>query len=82
MCRFRIQNETLNYQWKDKVTFPALEQSDGCVYLDQTFSEDNRGIRFYSVEISNYESVMAFSDISISILMESVMAYSDYHSPK
>ena len=71
MCRFRIQYETLDYQGKDKVTFPALEQTDGWVYLDQTFSEDNRGIRFYFDEISNYESEMAFSDITI-----------DYHSPK
>ena len=71
MCKFRIQHETLDYQWKDKVTFPALEQSNGWVYLDQTFSEDHRGIRFHFDEISNYENDMAFSDITF-----------DYHSPK
>ena len=41
------------------------------MFLEETFSEDNRGIRFYFDEISTYESDMAFSDITI-----------DYHSPK
>ena len=71
MCRFRIQYETLDYQWKDKVTFLALERTDGWVFLEETFSDDNRGIRVYFDESSNYESDMAFSDITI-----------DYHSPK
>ena len=71
MCRFRLQYETLDYQWLDKVIFPAKEQTSGWVFLEETFSEDNRGIRFYFDEISSYESDMAFSDITI-----------DYHSPK
>ena len=71
MCRFRLQYETLDYQWVDKVIFPAKEQTSGWVFLEETFSEDNRGIRFYFDEISSYESDMAFSDITI-----------DYHSPK
>ena len=71
MCRFRLQYETLDYQWVDKVPFPAKEQTSGWVFLEETFSEDNRGIRFYFDEISNYESDKAFSDITI-----------DYHSPE
>ena len=71
MCRFRLQYETLDYQWVDKVIFPAKERTSGWVFLEETFSEDNRGLRFYFDEISSYESDMAFSDITI-----------DYHSPK
>ena len=35
MCRFRcdLQCETLDYQWKYKVTFQALEQSNGWVFF-------------------------------------------------
>ena len=71
MCRFRLQYQTLDDQWKDKITFPAKEQSDGWELLEETISEDNKGIRFYFDEILGYESDMAFSNITIS-----------YHSPK
>ena len=71
MCRFRIQYETLDYHWKDKVTFPAKEDTNGWVHLEETYSEENRGIRFYFDGFMNFESDMAFSDITI-----------DYHSPK
>ena len=32
MCRFRLQYESLDYQWVDKVTFPAKKNKlvDGC----------------------------------------------------
>ena len=71
MCRFRLQYQTLDDQWKDKIIFPAKEQSDGWELLEETISEDNRGIRFYFDEILGYESDMASSNITIS-----------YHSPK
>ena len=71
MCRFRLQYQTLDDQWKDKIIFPAKEQSDGWELLEETISEDNKGIRFYFDEILGYESDMAFSNITIS-----------YHSPK
>ena len=71
MCRFKLQYESLDYQWEDKVTFSAGEISDGWELLEETFLEDNRGIRFYFDEISGYQGDMAFSDITI-----------DYHALK
>ena len=47
-------------QRKDKVTFSAKEQSDGWELLEGTISEDNKGIRFYFDEFSDFESDMAF----------------------
>ena len=52
-------------------TIPGLEQNDGWEFLEETISEDNKGIRFYFDEILSYESDMAFSNNTIS-----------YHSPK
>ena len=71
MCQFKLQNQTLDDQWVDQLTIPGLEQSDGWEFLEETISEDNKGIRFYFDEILGYESDMAFSNITIS-----------YHSPK
>ena len=71
MCRFRLQNQTLGDQWKDKLAFAAGQQSKGWELLEETIIEDNKGIRFYFDEILGYESDMAFSNIIIS-----------YNSPK
>ena len=71
MCRFRLQYQSLDDQWKNKVTFPAGQQSNGWELLEETFLEDNKGVRFYFDEILGYESDMTFSNINIS-----------YHSPK
>ena len=46
ICRFKLQYETLDYQWEDKVTFSAGQLTDEWELLEETFSEDNRGIRF------------------------------------
>ena len=71
MCRFRLQYQTLDDVWKDKLTFLAGQESNGWELLEETIIEDNKGIRFYFDEISGYYSDMAFSNIIIS-----------YHSPK
>ena len=71
MCRFRLQYQTLDDQWKDKLTFPAGHESNGWELLEETISEDNKRIRFYFDEISGNYSDMAFSNIIMS-----------YHSPK
>ena len=47
MCRFRLQYQTLDDQWENKVAFSAKEQSDGWELLEETISEDNKEIRFY-----------------------------------
>ena len=70
MCRYRLQYQTLDDQWKDKVTFPAGQESNGWELLEETFSEDNKRIRFYFEGILVYESDMGVSNIIF------------YHSPK
>ena len=49
MCQFRLQYQTLDDEWKDKVTFPAGQESNGWELLEETIIEDNKGIRFYFV---------------------------------
>ena len=62
MCRFRLQKQTLDDQCKEKVTFAAGQESNGWELLEETTSEDNKGIRFYLDEILGYESDMGISN--------------------
>ena len=66
MCRFRLQYQNLDNEWVDKVVFNSNSNlTNQWVLLDETFLEDNLGIRFYFDEILGFESDMAFSDITI-----------------
>ena len=70
MCRFRLQYQSTDDQWKDKVTFPTGQQSNGWDSVEEPISEVNKEIRFYFDEILCCESDKVFSNNFIS-----------YHSP-
>ena len=69
MCRFRLQYETLDYQWVDKVTFLAKEQTCGWVFLEETFSEDNRGIRFFLMKFQIMRVIWHFVILLLIIIL-------------
>ena len=69
MCRFRLQFLSATDEWIDQVVLESQNQlSEDWVLLEETFSDYNKGIRFYFDEIGGFESDMAISDIEMELL--------------
>ena len=69
MCRFRLQFLSTSDLWTDQVVMEYQNQlSEDWILLEETFSDYNKGIRFYFDEITGFESDMAISDIEMELL--------------